>query len=132
MLGFIYLTLNTFLFHLRCHGADSAIDSVTTNLTITIEDVNDEIPSITGHISVDFDEEQSVGTIVLAEITVNDTDVGDILTFSISGMSSLFLFLSFHLIRVAFILLVITCFNATIKQSKCFYQIVACFAAKTC
>ena len=63
-------------------------DSAATNLTVTIEDVNDEIPLITGKSYVDFDEEQSVGTNVLAEINANDSDVDDVLTYSIRGIST--------------------------------------------
>lgn len=73
-------------------------DSAATNLTVTIEDVNDEIPLITGKSYVDFDEEQSVGTNVLAEINANDSDVDDVLTYSIRGISTLYIIIIVYLV----------------------------------
>ena len=54
---------------------------------MNVEDVNDEVPQITGQFTVAIDEEQPVGTVVPINMTVVDEDAADTdaLTYSISG-----------------------------------------------
>ena len=69
----------------------SSSDTSTATLTVNIEDVNDEVPQITGQFTVSMDEEQPVGTVVPITMNVVDGDAADTgaLIYSISGKLSL-------------------------------------------
>ena len=55
-----------------------------------IEDVNDEVPQLTGQFTVSMDEEQPAGTVVPITMNAIDGDVADAdaLIYSISGKIS--------------------------------------------
>lgn len=59
--------------------------SDTANLTVTISDVNDETPVITGSLTASIDEELSVGTVLPTMFTATDADENDVLKYSLSG-----------------------------------------------
>ena len=67
--------------------ATSNGDTSTATLTVNIEDVNDEVPQISGQFTVDIDEALPIGTVVPIILTVVDGDAADIdaLVYSISG-----------------------------------------------
>ena len=73
------------------YRATSNGDTSTATLTVNIEDVNDEVPQISGQFTVDIDEALPIGTVVPITLTVVDGDAADsgALLYSISGKSFL-------------------------------------------
>ena len=61
----------------------------TAILTLEIQDINDEIPQITGQFTITIDEERPSDWVVPFAFTVVDNDAADVnaLTYSISGES---------------------------------------------
>ena len=70
--------------HFFC-SATSTNRTVTTMLTIHIEDVNDEEPVFTGGFTAEIEEEQPAGTTVPTTFTVTDSDTDDELSYSFIG-----------------------------------------------
>ena len=69
-----------------CFSATTTNGSVTTNLTVIIDDVNDESPQITGSLTADIEEELNVGTVIPTTFTATDNDTNDVLRYSLKGM----------------------------------------------
>ena len=78
---------NVFGYVFVCCSANSSDDTITTDLTIEIDDVNDETPIISGMSIININEEQPAGTVLSTGIVVDDADAGDTLSYSLRGMS---------------------------------------------
>ena len=61
-------------------------------LTVSIIDVNDEVPVIAGSFTASIEEGQPSGTVVPTAFNASDADENDALTFSISGSYFCFAF----------------------------------------
>ena len=66
--------------------ATSLNGSTAGNLRISIIDVNDEEPIITGTFTANINEEAGEGTIIPECFTASDADNDDVLKYSLSGM----------------------------------------------
>ena len=84
-LSFVFLLLYVYMCLLSCRATSSGQSDIA-NLTVIIEDVNDETPVISGTTTIEIDEELDVGTVIEADITATDADAEDaVLTYSLRG-----------------------------------------------
>ena len=67
-------------------SATTSNGTVSANLNVSISDVNDEMPQISGSFTTEIPEEQPAGTVIPTTFTATDADANDVLRYSISGM----------------------------------------------
>ncbi|KAK3610533.1 hypothetical protein CHS0354_008968 [Potamilus streckersoni] len=85
-------TGNVFEFNTRTNkrSVSDGTTIVYANLTVNIEDENDEVPIITGDLTATIPENFSVGSPLPEMFVVTDGDAGDYITYNLSGAHTSF------------------------------------------
>ncbi|XP_064602243.1 protocadherin Fat 4-like isoform X2 [Liolophura sinensis] len=83
VLTFDFETINRYVLTIEC--ADTNAAKATSSLTVNVLDIIDEQPFISVDFSVSINEEEIPGTAVPGLFIVTDADIGDVLSYSLSG-----------------------------------------------